>query len=128
MTALTYAPLSGLLASASADGAVRLWDPRGDCRGVVAFSQAPHVCATPGYYRALEDEWCAVESCGAREVSLKSAVAHNPWGDSEGDAWSKPIRASADVTQTNTAETQRSAVTDLWGEPPPEKNGARGKQ
>ncbi len=57
----------------------------------------------------------------------RASRAHQ-WGDSEGDAWSKPIRASADVTQTNTAETQRSAVTDLWGEPPPEKNGARGKQ
>lgn len=84
VTALTYAPLSGLLASASNDGSIRLWDPRGDWRGVVAFSQAPHVCATPGYYRALEDEWCAVEACGDEAVSLKRMVEGNPWGDDDG--------------------------------------------
>ena len=109
VTALTYAPLSGLLASASADGAIKLWDPRGDCRGVVAFSQAPHVCATPGYYRALEDEWCAVASCGSREVQLKQAIAHNPWGDAEGDELLSSRRAKVQSTLLKTVSISLGA-------------------
>ena len=75
--------------------------------GVVAFRR-PHVCATPGYYRALEDEWCAVDRCGSREVQLKQAIAHNPWGMLRGRACSSK-RAKVQSTLLKTVSISLGA-------------------
>ena len=109
VTALTYAPLSGLLASASSDGAIKLWDPPRRRAAPWPFRRRPHVCAAPGYYRALRTSGALSESCGSREVQLKQAIAHNPWGDAEGDELLSNKRAKVQSTLLKTVSISLGA-------------------
>ncbi|CAM9986488.1 unnamed protein product, partial [Phaeothamnion confervicola] len=57
VTALAYLPVSMLLASAAADGRVRLWDPCAANHRLVHPGTAGHVRRWPGHYIRPLDRW-----------------------------------------------------------------------
>ena len=73
ITALTYLPNAALIASASSDGTLRLWDPTARRHRLTHPSRVPIVRLHPGYNVSMPNEWTSAEPyCQVLQLRLGS--------------------------------------------------------